>query len=306
MLKKNILETIGDTPLVRLSRLENVLNLKGEIYAKIEYYSPGLSKKDRIAKYMIEKAIKEGKLKEGQTVIEKTSGNTGIALAAVCSILNHPFVAVMSKGNSEERVRLIESFGGTVVLVNQDEKSKKNKVTNKDLELVDIEYRRLTKELNAYPVDQFDNIDNPNTHYNTTACEIIKDLPSVDAFVDYMGTGGTLCGISKRLKEYNSGLVCASIVPSNQEHIIQGGGYFKDIPFLRDDLVDYVIEVSEDEALKGMDYLSRYEAICGGISSGANLIGAIKLLEKNEGKKVVFLINDISLKYNSILEGKKE
>ena len=171
---------------------------------------------------------------------------------------------------------------------------------------MDIEYKKLIKELDAYPVDQFDNMENPNSYYYTTASEIINDLPSVEAFVDYVGTGGTLCGVSKRLKEHNNKVICASIIPDRKEHIIQGGGYFKEIPFLEDNLVDLVIEVSEEEALIGMNYLSKYEAICGGISSGANLIGAIKLLEKNENKKVVFLINDISLKYNSILLGKKD
>lgn len=305
MLKDSILDTIGNTPLVRLSRLEKVLNLKGELYAKIEYYSPGLSKKDRIAKYIIEKAIKEGKLKKGQTVIEKTSGNTGIALAAVCCVLGYPFVAVMSKGNSKERVKMIKDFNGKVVLVNQDESSKENMVSNKDLELVDKEYKRLIKELDAYPVDQFDNFDNPNTHYLYTGKEIIEDLDEVDGFVDYVGTGGTFVGVSKRLKEHNKDIICCQIVPDKKEHIIQGGGYFKDIPFLEENLSDKTIIVSQEEAIKGMEYLSKYEAICGGISSGANLIGAIKLIKENDKKKVVFIINDISLKYNSIIEAKK-
>ena len=301
MLKESILDTIGDTPLVRLSRLEKFLNLDGELYAKIEYYSPGLSKKDRIAKYMIEKAISEGKLKKGQIVIEKTSGNTGIALAAVCSVLGYPFVAVMSKGNSKERVKMIEDFNGKVVLVEQDPTSEKNKVTNKDLELVDKEYKRLIKELDAYPVNQFDNDDNPLTHYLYTGKEILKDLNTIDVFVDYVGTGGSLCGVSRCLKEYNKNVVCCSVVPSKHEHIIQGGGYFKEIPFLDGNYIDEVIEVDEEEALNCMNLLSRYEAICGGISSGANLAGAIKYLSGNKGKKVVFLVNDISLKYNSIL-----
>ena len=196
MLKESILDTIGNTPLIRLSRLEKALNIDGELYAKIEYYSPGLSKKDRIAKYMVEKAINEGSLKKGQTVIEKTSGNTGIALAAVCSVLGYPFVAVMSRGNSEERVRMIEEFNGKVVLVDQDPSSEKNKVSNKDLELVDKEYKRLIKELDAYPINQFDNEDNPLTHYLYTGKEILEDLNSIDVFVDYMGTGGSLCGVS--------------------------------------------------------------------------------------------------------------
>ena len=305
MIKQSILDTIGNTPLVRLSRLEKQLNIEGELYAKIEYYSPGLSKKDRIAKYMIEKAIEEGKLKPGQTIIEKTSGNTGIALAAVCSVLGFPFMAVMSSGNSKERVRMIEDFNGKVVLVPQDKSSEKNKVNNKDLELVDKEYRKLIKELDAYPVDQFDNVDNPNTHYLYTAKEIIDDLKDVDAFVDYLGTGGTFQGISKRLKEFNKDILCCSVVPDSKEHLIQGGGYFKEISFLDNSLVDQEIVVSEEEAFLGMSYLAKYEAICGGISSGANLYGAIKLLKENKNKKVVFLINDISLKYNSLIEAKK-
>ena len=122
----------------------------------------------------------------------------------------------------------------------------------------------------------------------------------MDFFVDYVGTGGSFVGISKRLKEHN-GCKCYKVVPDNHKHIIQGGGYFKDIPFLDENYLDDTMVISEKEALKGMSDLSKYEGICAGISSGANLIGAIKLLEKNENKKVVFLINDISLKYNSIL-----
>ena len=306
MLKENIFETVGDTPLVRLSRLEKQLNLKGELYAKIEYYSPGFSKKDRIAKYMLETAINEGKLHKGQTVIEKTSGNTGIALAGMCSVLGYPFVAVMSSGNSRERARMIEEFGGKVVIVNQDASSEINKVNNRDLELVDKEYRKLIKELDAYPVNQFDNEDNPRTHYLYTGKEIIDDLPSIDAFVDYVGTGGSFVGIAKRLKEYNSHIDCCMITPNKENHMIQGGGYFREIPFLDEKLIDDIIEVSEEEAFEGMRHLAQYEAISAGISTGANLMGAIKYLNKNKNKKVVFLVNDISLKYNSLLEAKKE
>lgn len=304
MIKNSILDTIGNTPIIRLHRLEKQLNLNGELYAKIEYYSPGLSKKDRIAKYMIEKAISEGNLKKGQTVIEKTSGNTGIALAAVCSILGYPFVAVMSKGNSEERVRMIEAFNGKVVLVDQASTSYKNMVSNEDLELVDKEYKRLVKEMNAYPVDQFDNEENPLTHYNTTAQEIIEDINDIDIFVDYVGTGGSFCGVSKKLKENNKNVKCYMVEPNKKDHLIQGGGYFKDIPFLDKSLLDGKIIVSEKEAIDSMEMLSKYEGICGGISSGANLAGAIKSLEINPNKKVIFLINDIFLKYNSIIAKK--
>lgn len=305
MLKNNILETIGNTPLVRLSRLEKLLGINGELYAKIEYYSPGLSKKDRIAKYMLDKAIDEGNLKKGQVVVEKTSGNTGIALAAVCAVYGFPFIAVMSKGNSKERVKMIESFNGKVVLVDQHEDSKPHSVTEKDLELVDKTYRKIINDLDAYGVDQFDNLDNPECHYYTTAEEIIADLPTLTGFVDYVGTGGTFAGISKKLKEYNNEIICAMVEPDKRDHIIQGGGYFKNIPFLDNEYSYKSIIVSEEEAIQGMNYLSGCEAICAGVSSGANLIGAIKLINENPNSKVVFLINDISLKYNSIIESKK-
>ena len=124
MIFDSALDIIGNTPLVRLDKIVKKYNLEGEIYAKVEYYSPGLSKKDRIAKYIIEKAIRDGKLKNGQTVIEQTSGNTGIGVALVCAILGYPFVGVMSKGNSIERVKMIEAFGG------KEEKFKTRKPIN--------------------------------------------------------------------------------------------------------------------------------------------------------------------------------
>ena len=182
--------TIGHTPLVRLDKIVEKYNLNGEIYAKIEYYSPGLSKKDRIAKYIVEKAIKEGNLKSGQTVIEQTSGNTGIGVALVCAYLGYPFVAVMSKGNSIERVKMIEAFGGKVELVDQVKPHKG--VSREDMELVEKRFKELTKELHAYPVNQFNNVDNADAHYYTTAEEILRDLKDVNIFVDYVGTGGSL------------------------------------------------------------------------------------------------------------------
>ena len=169
------------------------------MYAKVEYYSPGLSKKDRIAKYIIEKAIREGKLKKGQTVIEQTSGNTGIGLALVCSVLGYPFVAVMSKGNSIERVKMIEAFGGKVELV--DKVSDSEGVSSSDMGAVEKRFKELKEELNAFAVDQFNNKDNAWAHYYTTGEEILKDLKNVDVFVDYVGTGGSFVGVSKRLKE---------------------------------------------------------------------------------------------------------
>lgn len=298
MIYNNMLETIGNTPLVRLKNIEKKYNLEGKLYAKVEYYSPGLSKKDRIAKYIIEKAIKEGKLKKGQTVIEQTSGNTGIGVALVCALLGHPFVAVMSKGNSIERVKMIEAFGGKVELVQQQEEHEG--VSSGDMALVEKRFKELAAELEAFPVNQFNNVDNAMAHYYTTGKEIVDDLEHVDAFVDYVGTGGSFVGVSKRLKEVCD-CKCFKVVPDGENHLIQGGGYFKDISFEEESLCDGEIIVSSKEAIEGMKELSKLEGIYGGISSGANLKAAIDLLEKDY-KNVVFLINDVGLKYLSVLD----
>ena len=296
MIFNSALDIIGNTPLVRLDNIVKKYNLKGEIYAKVEYYSPGLSKKDRIAKYIIEKAIKTGELKEGQTVIEQTSGNTGIGLALVCSILGYPFIAVMSKGNSIERVKMIEAFGGKVELV--DKVSDSEGVSSLDMEMVEKRFKELIKQLNAYPVNQFSNEDNAWAHYYTTGEEILKDLKDVDIFVDYVGTGGSFVGVSKRLKKDHNCL-CYKVVPDSVNHSIQGGGYFKNIPFEDDGLCDGEIVVSSTEAIEGMNELAK-EGLYAGISSGANLKAAIKTLKENPGKKVVFLLNDVGLKYLSV------
>lgn len=297
MIFNSVLDTIGNTPLVRLNNIEKKYKVDGELYAKVEYYSPGLSKKDRIAKYIIEKAIKEGKLKKGQTVIEQTSGNTGIGLALVCSILGYPFVAVMSKGNSVERVRMIEAFGGKVELV--DKVSTGEGVSKEDMEAVEKRYNELAKELKAFPVNQFSNIDNAWAHYYTTGEEILNDLSDVDIFVDYVGTGGSFVGVSKRLKEDHDCL-CYKVVPDKNAHLIQGGGYFKDIPFEQEGLCDGEITVTSEESIILAEELAKLEGLYVGISSGANLSAAIKILCKNPNKKVVFLLNDVGLKYLSV------
>lgn len=297
MIYNNALEIIGNTPLVRLDNIIKKYNLKGEIYAKVEYYSPGLSKKDRIAKYIIEKAIKEGKLKKGQTVIEQTSGNTGIGVALVCAYLGYPFIAVMSKGNSIERIKMIEAFGGKVELV--DQVSEHDGVSSEDMELVEKRFKELVKELDAFAVNQFNNEDNAWAHYYSTGEEILNDLSDVDAFVDYVGTGGSFVGISRRLKEHHSCL-CYKVVPNKKKHIIQGGGYFKDIPFEESCLCDGEIVVSEEESIRLTEDLAKEEALYVGVSSGANLAAAIKVLKDNPGKKVVILLNDVGLKYLSV------
>lgn len=299
MLKENILETIGNTPTIKLDRIVKELGLKGNLYAKIEFYSPGLSKKDRVAKYIIEKAIKDGKIKENQTVIERTSGNTGIGCAAVCALYGIPFIAVMSEGNTVERRKIIEMFGGKVHLV--PKLSKGEGVTQEDMDLVQREYERLLHELDAFPVNQFYNEDNALSHYYTTAEEIIKDTPDIDTFVDLVGTGGSFVGIARRLKEYNSDIKCFKVSPDKINHNIQGGGYFVDIPFEEEGLCDDTLYVTTQDAMEGMNMLSKKESILGGISSGANLVAAINYLKNNPNHNVIFLINDVGLKYLSVI-----
>jgi len=298
MIFNSSLDIIGNTPLVRLNNIVKKYDLEGEIYAKVEYYSPGLSKKDRIAKYIIEKAIKEGKLKKGQIVIEQTSGNTGIAVALVCALLGHPFVAVMSKGNSIERVKMIEAFGGKVELV--DKVSDGEGVSPLDMSEVEKRFKELIDKLDAFAVDQFNNEDNAWAHYYTTGEEILKDVRDVDVFVDYVGTGGSFVGVSRKLKEDHNCL-CYKVIPDNYSHKIQGGGYFKDIPFEDPDLCDGEIVVSSEQAIEGMEELAKEEGLYAGISSGANLKAAINILKNDKGKKVVILLNDVGLKYLSVI-----
>ena len=183
----SMLETIGNTPLIRLSH--SVTEIQGTIFAKLEYVSPGLSKKDRVAMQMIEDAEKSGKLRKGQPVVELTSGNMGTGLAIVCKLKGYRFIAVMSKGNSIERAKMIKAFGAEVRLVDQRPDSIPGQVSGGDLELVEIEARKLTKELGAFRADQFFNPSTKQVGTHRIAPEILKQLgdEKLDAFVDFMG-----------------------------------------------------------------------------------------------------------------------
>jgi len=306
----NILETIGNTPMVKLERLTR--NLDGEILAKIEFFNPGFSKKDRIALQVIEDAEKEGRLKKGQPVIELTSGSTGTGLAIVCTIKGYPFIAVMSRGNSSERARMMKAFGAEVILVDQAEGSPPGTVTGRDLELVEAETRRITRERQAFRVDQFNNLSNVLAHEVHTGEEIWEQTHGqLDVFLDFSGSAGTFMGVARTLKKKNPRIRCYLVEPenaaylsggdiSNPYHKIQGGGYCLDLPFLDSTLVEDYILVSEKEARESVRLLAREEAIFAGYSSGANLAAAFKLLQERErGKRIVILIVDSGLKYLS-------
>ena len=185
----SVVDAIGSTPLVELSRLCRDVN--GRILVKLEYLNPGLSKKDRIARQMIEEAERQGQLRPGQTVVELTSGNTGTGLAIVCAVKGYPFVAVMSKGNSIERARMMSALGAEVVLVDQLPGSTPGQVSGGDLELVEQEARRIVRERDAFRADQFHLRANMLAHYLHTGPEILRQSGGeIDAMCDFVGTGG--------------------------------------------------------------------------------------------------------------------
>jgi cysteine synthase A len=296
-LQSSVLESIGRTPLVELSRFG-----VGRVLAKLEYLNPGGSKKDRIALQMIEDAERDGRLRPGQTVVELTSGNTGTGLAIVCAVKGYRFVAVMSVGNSMERARMMRGLGAEVVLVPQCAGSLVGQVSGADLQLVEEATRRIVLERQAFRADQFRLESNFRAHYLHTGPEILTQSPyAIDVFCDFAGTGGSFAGCAAAFKEANPATRCFLIEPETAEHQIQGGGYGIDpLPQIRQEHVDGVLRVSDEEAIECTRRLARTEGIFAGFSSGANLAAASRLLAGDfRGKTAVVMICDSGLKYLS-------
>jgi cysteine synthase A len=305
------IEAIGETPLVELGRITQ--DLRGRILAKLEMLNPGFSKKDRIARQIIEDAEAEGLLKPGQAVVELTSGNTGTGLAIVCGIKGNPFVAVMSKGNSSERARMMSALGAEVVLVDQCPGSKPGQVSGEDLRRVEEETQRIVVERKAFRADQFRLQGNFRAHYLHTGPEILRQAKgAIHAFCDFVGTGGTFAGCAAAFKERDPSIRCFVVEPegaavlagkplTHPGHRIQGGGYaMRNLAFLRPEYIDGYLQVSDDEAIAAARRLAREEGIFAGFSSGANLAAALKLLRGSiKGKTVVITICDSGLKYLS-------
>ena len=305
------IEAIGGTPLVELRRLGK--DLDGRILAKLDYLNPGFSKKDRIARQIIEDAEASGALRPGQTVVELTSGNTGTGLAIVCGIKGYPFIAVMSKGNSMERARMMSALGAEVVLVDQLPDSVPGQVSGGDLKQVEEETRRITDERNAFRADQFRLQSNFRAHYLHTGPEILKQSGgNLDLFCDFAGTGGSFAGCAAALKEYNPNIQCFIIEPegaavltgepaTEPNHRIQGGGYaMKDLSMLNAQHIDGYLKVSDDEAIQMARRLAKAEGVFAGFSSGANVAAAMTLLDGSfKGKTAVVLMCDSGLKYLS-------
>lgn len=312
-LADSIVDAIGNTPLVELRRVVESRGLTGRLLAKLEHLNPGFSKKDRIALGMVRQGRADGRLAPGQTVVELTSGNTGTGLAIVCGAMGHPFVAVMSRGNTIERARMMAALGAEVILVDQAPGSPPNQVSGEDLALVEERAQQLVRERGAFRADQFKLAGNVAAHEFGTGPEILAQAGGrVDVLVDYMGTAGTLTGVGRALRKANADLrvygvepesaaVLAGLPVTKISHKIQGGGYnMPDLPLLDRDLVTEFATCSDDEAIAGARILAAEEGIFGGFSSGAHLSVALRLLEGREsGSTIVFLVCDSGLKYLS-------
>jgi cysteine synthase A len=297
--------------MVRLDRLTD--GLRGTIVAKLEYLSPGGSKKDRVAKRIVADAERAGRLSPGQPVVELTSGNTGAGLAIVCAVTGHPFIAVLSKGSSAERARMIAALGGEVVLVEQAPGSMPGQVSGDDMKLVEVEARRITEERGAFRSDQFENGSNVDSNYVSTGPEIWRQTGgAIDAFADFVGTGGSLAGVTRALKERNPSIKCYAVEPegaavlAGQEavrpgHAIQGGGFSRaELTHLRGVTLDGYVQISGEQARTTARLLAAREGIFAGYSAGANVAAALHLLRTDlAGATIAVLIPDSGLKYLS-------
>ena len=299
MIYSNILDLIGNTPILKLKNLGD--DQCADIYVKLEKYNLTGSVKDRAALNMIETAEKGGILKPGSIIVEPTSGNTGIALAAIGKIKGYKVIIIMPETMSEERRKIIKTFGAELILT-EGSKGMSGAIS-KAMELAQSDDRYFVPQ-------QFENIYNPQKHYETTAVEILKDIPDLDAFVAGVGTGGTIVGIGKRLKKEKNDIKIYAVEPSESpvlsggkagSHKIQGiGAGF--IPKIYDpSCVDEVITVSSEEAFDMVRKVLENEGIFLGISSGASICAALKIGKKlGKGKKVLALSPDGGEKYMSM------
>ena len=309
MTRNSALDLIANTPLIHLDNLDE--NCNGKIFGKLEFLQPAGSVKDRVALQMIKDAYASGILRNGQTVVEMTSGNMGAGLALVCRQFGNPFVAVLSKGNSPERRRILKALGAELVLTEQVD-GKSGMVTGKDIEYAASIAKQITQERNGFYVDQFHNPSTVNAHFETTGPEIWNDLQEVDVFMASIGTGGTFIGTSRYLKSRNKNIRCIVVEPENAaiiktgkvidpKHIIQGTGYGAVPPQWDADLVDEIITVTDDEVKEMTRRISQEQGLYVGYSSGANVAAAIKYLKlRNENLNIVTILCDTAYKYSDL------
>ena len=289
--RTSILDAIGNTPLVHLRRLSP--NDRVRIYAKLEGQNPSGSLKDRIAKFMIEKAEQDGKLTPDKTVLEPTSGNTGIGLAMVCKVKGYKLKVVMPESVSGERAQLLRAYGAEVVF------SDGKRGTNYSIV---VAQEMLAKEPGKYYMPyQYGNPANPLAHYETTAPEILAALPQVDVFIAGLGTGGTLMGVGRRLKEHNPKTRIVAVVP-HPDDFIQGlrsleEGYIP--PILDQSMLDAQMLMESKEGFLATRVLMEQEGIFAGISSGAVIAAGMRLARRMDSGNIVCLLADGGWKYLS-------
>ena len=295
-------QLIGKTPLLELTHIEKKLGLKAKVLAKLEYLNPAGSVKDRVAKAMIDDAEEKGLLKEGSVIIEPTSGNTGIGLASVAAARGYRIIIVMPDTMSVERRQLMKAFGAELVLT-EGAKGMKGAIVKAD---------ELAKEIpNSFVPGQFVNTANPKAHYLTTGPEIVADTDgAVDYFVAGVGTGGTITGVGKYLKEKVPGVKVVAVEPATSAvlstgvagaHKIQGigAGFVPDV--LDTKVYDEIIPVANEDAFAVGKLIGKTEGVLVGISSGAAVWAAIELAKRseNEGKNIVVLLPDTGDRYLS-------
>ena len=295
-------QLVGKTPLLELTHIEKELDLQAKIFAKLEYFNPAGSVKDRIAKAMIEEAEKSGRLKPDSVIIEPTSGNTGIGLASIATAKGYRIIIVMPETMSVERRKLIKAYGAELVLT-EGAKGMKGAIEKAE---------ELAKEIpDSFIPGQFVNPENPKMHFETTGPEIYEDTDGkVDIVVAGVGTGGTITGVGKYLKSKNPNTKVAAVEPSASPvlsggtpgaHKIQGigAGFVPEI--LDTDIYDEIIPVTNEDAFEKGRLIGKKEGILVGISSGAALHAAIELAkrEENRGKNIVVIFPDSGDRYLS-------
>lgn len=298
MLYSNIIETIGKTPIVRLSSFEEPD--MAEIYVKLEYFNPAGSIKDRAALSMIESYINEGKLKKGDTIVEPTSGNTGIGAAMIAAAQGFKIVLVMPETMSIERRKLLLAYGANIILT--DGSLGMQGAIDRAQELVDKE--------GFVMLSQFENPDNPKAHKSSTAIEILEDISDLNAFVAGVGTGGTISGVAEILKKEIADIEIVAVEPYDSAvisgekasaHKLQGIGAGFIPKNLNLDIVDKIEKITNEEAFEACRSMAKKEGILVGISSGAALCAALKTAKKlGKGKKVLFIAPDSGERYLSM------
>lgn len=297
----NILETVGKTPILKIN---NINDTHADIYIKLESFNPAGSVKDRVALNMIEVAEKNGQLKKGDTIIESTSGNTGIGLAMVCAVKGYKLIIVMPDCVSVERRKLLSAYGAELVLTDGSH-GMKGCLCKLD-ELMKL-------HPNSFAPDQFSNPANPMAHYNSTGIEIWETFKDeLDIFICGTGTGGSFSGVAKYLKEKNNSIYTVAVEPMRAPfistgvsgpHDIQGMGMSAGfIPATFDpSVMDEIATISYEEAKEITNRLAKEEGVLGGVSSGANLATALNLARRpeNKGKKILTIIMDTGERYLS-------